>query len=652
MKKRILVSLLSCSIALTTLVGCGGTGDSQKGMIRFWGYGDHTSKQMYTAMVNAYNEGQGKIDGVTVSYSNKPESGYDTLIAQQASSNSGPDVFFARDLYFKSWTAAGYISEIDSHVNASVEAGELDLDSMWKSGVDRFRYDIELNVSDETKPIYGLPIDISPTALYYNKKAIQDRGIIVISVDEDKMDAWNRGEIADNYGKKKSDYPVLTNIEVPAKGFFRDDEFTRRTYGTDAAINSPVVVPRPGTVMVFNDCIAMNWDEIEDIGWLMSKTKTGQMPEPSTEYGYYTEWWFNYGWAVGGDCVVDMSGNGSWAYSHGDRSANYIVAEGKTYTGAITGKVYQAGETLEFLDKVDVEAGDVVRADDKGGYTKNGAVWGPTESVADTNDSITSPAVKAAVQNGTLVELPSIREAFKRFTNLAGEQGRDLNICPYPSAFTATGSVQFFSSGKVAFLVERAKNLPVVDTYVNNQFEWACAPLPVFKEYAEPSAELVQEYGDKADAYNAEVVREGKPAGHSDSIALVIREKSTKKDAAWDFLRWMVGEEAQAIKASYGFIPNQASQVDGFYQKLDPNGARNAKTFVEAAAYETPGDWWYMINNNWIDVWSSPLNSMVRNGTLTIEEFFNTYIARGNDEVERYGNFDGELGKVTVKVRN
>lgn len=657
MRKKFLVSLLSLTFAVAPLAGCGAGGE-QKGMIRFWGYGDHTAKQMYTAMVEAYNKGQGKTDGVTVSYSNKPESGYDTLIAQSAPAKTGPDVFFSRDLYFKSWTAAGYISQIEPYVQASVQAGELNLDGIWKSSVDRFRYDKELNISDETKPLYGLPIDTSPTALYYNKTAIQNRGIIVISVDEDKMAAWNRGEIADNYGKKKSDYPSLANIEVPAKGFFRDDIHTRKTYGTvsdvSGIINLPVMVANPGTVMVFNDRIAMNWDEIEDIAWMMTSKgddKQGQRPAPSTDYGYYTEWWFNYGWAVGGDCVVDLSGNGSWAYSHGDRSANYIVAEGKTFNGPITGTVYQAGETLEFLDKVDVKVGDVIRPDDKGGYTKNGAAWGPAETVSDTNDSITSATVKTAVENGTLIELPSMREAFTRFVNLAGVETQNLNVCPYPSSFTAVGSVNFFTSGKVAFLVERGVKLPAIDEYVNGAFEWACAPLPVFKEYTTPSEELIAKYGSeaRANAYNTEVAREGKPAGHSDSIALAIREKSTKKDAAWKFVCWMAGEEAQEIKASYGFLPNQVGAVEGFYNKLDPNGTKNVKAFVEAAAYETPGDWWYMINNNWIDVWSSPLNSLVRNGEKSLKEFFDEFISKGNDEVERYGNFDGELGKVTVK---
>ncbi len=641
MKKKILSILLVLMLAIVPFaaVGCKDD-DSEGGTIRFWGYGDATAKEAYQAMVDAYNAGQGKTDGVEVKFSSKPESGYISLIEQSATSKTGPDVYFAWDRLFKKWTAADMTVNLTDYVKTDEEAGLIDLDGIWDSTVTRFRYDKELNMSGENEDIYGLPIDTSPTALYYNKSAMADRGVTVISVAEEDMAAWNNNEIADNYGKKKSDFPALANITVPAKGFFRDDAYTRKTEqgGTNWT------EPSSGVALVFNDQIAMNWDEIEDLGFLMTKKKNNAAV--TTDYGYYTEWWFNYGWSVGGDCVVDLSGNGSWAYSHGDWSANYIVKEGKTYTGAITGKVYQAGETLEFLDKIDCQEGDIIAPDEKGGYTKNGVNMGSANDGI-TNESITRPEVKTAVTEGTLEVMPSIREAFTRFCRLAGQSGSDLNICPYPSAFSTTSSIQYFTSEKVAMIVERGYQIPVVEEYVGNQFEWAVAPLPVFKEYAEPSAELVTQYGDKADAYNTAVERKGKIAGHSESTALVIRERSTKKDASWKFIRWMVGEEAQAIKASYGFIPNQKSKVDVFYNKLDADGTKNLAAFVEAAEYETPGDWWYMVNRDWIDVWASPLNSQVRNGNLTLEEYFNTYITAGNNEVRSYGNWDNGLNKVT-----
>lgn len=646
-RKKVVATMIAAILATMPLAGCGG--DENSTSLRFWGYGDINAQTAYKAMVDAYNAGQGKTDGVSVLFSPQGDvEGFSTLIENSISTKSGPDVFFAWDRMFKKWTSMGATVDLTSYINESTAAGELDISKISKSTVDRFRYDKTLNMSEADDPIYGLPIDTSPTSLFYNKSALTDRGICVISVNEEDMDRWNANEIADNYGHKKSDFPALNGITVPKKGFFRDDEYTRKTYGKttdiDNAILEGVQIPAQGVAMVFNDRIPMNWDEVEDIGWIMTGQKAGNTA--TTNYGYYTEWWFNYGWSVGGDCIEDLSGNGSWTYTHADRSANYIVAEGQTYVGEITGKTYGAGEIIEFLDKLDVEEGDVLIADNEGGYEKNGEFFGPSIDEGTTNNSITRPSVLTAVNNGTLVELPSIREAFTRFVNLSGEANVNLKICPYPTDLQSVSSIQYFTSGKLAFILECGYQFPVIEDYVGNRFEWACAPLPVFKEYAQPSSELVSEYGEKADAYNDVVERSGVQAGHSESTALVIREKSTKKDSAWKFIRWMVSEEAQRIKASYGFIPNQTECVDAFYNSLEANGKKNVKAFVEAIEYETPGDWWYMIDRDWIATWSDPLNGDVRNGNMSLAQYFTQYIARANEEVQPYGNW-GVYNKVT-----
>ena len=49
-----------------------------------------------------------------------------------------------------------------------------------------------------------------------------------------------------------------------------------------------------------------------------------------TDYGYFTEWWFNYGWSVGGDCLTDLSGEGDWNFSLLDASPNYYAKRCRT----------------------------------------------------------------------------------------------------------------------------------------------------------------------------------------------------------------------------------------------------------------------------------------------------------------------------------
>ncbi|MBQ8685556.1 MAG: extracellular solute-binding protein [Clostridia bacterium] len=620
-KRRILSLALATLLVAPSMAGCaGGSTDSES--LRFWGYGDATVKDAFNAMVDAYNNGQGKLDGVNVRYTHKPEQGYVDLIEQSSTSKSGADVFMTWDRFFKKWANQGMLTNLQAYADASEADGSLDVDSIWDSTVSRFRYNPELNISDDNEDLYGLPVDTSPTALFYNRDAMNQVGVIVISVAAEQMDEWNAGTIADKYGKKKSDIPALANVNVPAKGYFRNDNNLYREGTTWQK-------PADGTVLVFNDQIPMNWDESEDLAHLMTKKYN---TATTTDYGYYTEWWFNYGWSVGGDCIVDMSGNGSWAYSHADSSANYIVSEGKTYTGAITGKTYVAGETLEFLDKMDCAVGDIIESDDVGGYKKNSTTLRKVDDEATVG---IRSSVLEATTSGTLTELPSVREAFIRFCSLSGVEGKALNICAPTSALTTTSSINYFTGGKVGMIVERALNIPVVNEYVGDKFEWASAPLPEYKEYKDPT-----------DPQCDETVKRGKIAGHSESTALTIRERSEKKDLAWKFIRWMVSAEAQAIKASYGFIPNQKTAVDAFYQKLDKDNVRNLENFVSAIEFETPGDWWYMVNKDWIDAWANPLNQQVRKGELDVSDFLDMYTVYGNEEVQRYGNYEGELGKV------
>ena len=108
----------------------------------------------------------------------------------------------------------------------------------------------------------------------------------------------------------------------------------------------------------------------------------------------------------------------------------------------------------------------------------------------------------------------------------------------------------------------------------------------------------------------------------------------------------MVSEEAQQIKASYGFIPNQESLMDTFYDTVDPNDTINLSAFVTSAKNETPGDWWYMVDRDWIDVWANRLNSDVRYGKMTLDEYFSKYIKQANNVVYSYGNWDNDLDKV------
>ena len=595
MKRRLLALLLTAASVLA-LAGCTDPAAAGKTTVKLWVYGDTTTIAAYNAMGDAFNATAGEEEGIYVRVIPKPESNYETLIANSVTSSRGPDVFAVSDRYFK--TYADYYEPLDGYIGEGVT------DDLYASTVERYRYNRENNTSDENSVQYALPVDHNPTTLYYNEDALRAAGIVVISVDEEDLDAFNAGAQADRTGKTKADYGLTDTI--PAKGFYRSmyPFVKNERISNGSNWHAPVT----GEVLVFNNRIPMSWDEIEDIGMIMTRSRSN-IPSVTTDYGFYTEWWFNYGWSVGGNCLADMTGNGDWTFTLGDDTPNYIVAEGQTYTGIYTGTVYSEGETIGFTDRLDIDEGDEVIAENDGTYTVGGVKIGIRGDVSEKCEA------------GVLTELPSTKEAFTRFAMLAGEGG--LNICPYPSAFASSqSSSNYFYSGKVAFLVERAVYLKQIDS--SARFDWNVAPLPVYKEYTDP-----------ADPSCDEVLRKGIQSGHSDGIALAIRIGSEVKEESYKVIEWFCTAEGQKVWAENGFVPNCIS-LGKEYAESGEALADNIGVMVDSLEYEQPGDWWYMKDRAWIEIWSKPLNNEVRYGRMTLDEFFSTYISETNTLLKGY----------------
>ena len=143
---------------------------------------------------------------------------------------------------------------------------------IWEQGIQRYRYDVENATVTDTAALWALPKDIGPTVIYYNKNYIEALGVTIISVPADQLEAFNAGgSYVDGNGKTKAEYGI--NGTVKEKGYFQLDG---KRY--------------------FNNRVAMSWDETTDLARAM-------MEEGLCDYGFFTEWWFSYGWSVGGGCV-------------------------------------------------------------------------------------------------------------------------------------------------------------------------------------------------------------------------------------------------------------------------------------------------------------------------------------------------------------
>jgi ABC-type glycerol-3-phosphate transport system substrate-binding protein len=569
MKK--LMQVFTLVMVSILLVSCGdgsGTGDISSGVrpekeavITFWGYGDDVEKAVFEDLVTKFNQ---QHDGyVEVKYVQKSADSYGEALRLGLQGSRGPDVVYVGDADFKALAELGYLLELDDYIEKSEE---IKVDEMWPSSINRYLYDVNTTTQDGPDAHYwGIPKDIGPTVIYYNETFFKNAGVTVISVFEEDLEAFNNGS-PDSRGKTKQEYGLTSTVKV--KGYFEADG-----------------------KKVFNNKIAMSWDETVALSLQVQNNSNAQ-------YGFFTEWWFNYGWSVGGDCIQyipssDPQYNGGyWEFTLMDPTPNYMVDPKRTEGFTVNNTYYKPGEIISYYDKL-----------------------------ASVSEKTIRPEILTAVSSKILQVLPSQREAFVEFVRI-GQKSSILvdtvnnqnlfgyGITPTPTSIGGdSGKTKAFANGNVAMLIDGRWNVPNFRRQMDGVYEWDVAPLPIYRTY---------------DA-NGDVLIQGLPAGHSGSVALAINKKTTKPNACWEFLEYIGGSIGQLEQAKSGFaIPSQIhlAETEDFLQS-DQN-PKNSVIFLDAAKNQTPGDWWYLRDKQWIDPWAGLLNGSVRNGKVTLSQFYDS----------------------------
>lgn len=462
MKAKLFLIPLMASMMLIT--SCKKDPAAGKNKIKFWGWGDETEIEVFKDLVKKYNDENQ--ENIYVEYTVKPSDSYVSTMDKILSQNKTPDIFYVGDGDIKRWATYDYLEDLTPYIEQSKI---IDLDDIWEEGLNRYRYNPQTKKSGlEAGKIFCLPKDIGPTVIYYNVDAFTKAGINIISIPE-------------------------------------KDCTPEQKHGFNKAL------------MTFNNRISMTVEEELELAKLLTKSIN---PSSPTKYGYYTEWWFNYVWSVGGDCL-GKNENGDYIWTLGDTTPHKTVIN-------------------------DVE-----------------------------------------------VPLPSNRELFEHFVNLSVVE----KVMPNPSTVSSARKATYFRNQNVAMLVGLRAHVPAFRKGCN--FNWDVAPL----SHAE----------------------NGHLAGHSGSMGFGISKKISqdKKDASFKFMEYLAGPEGQTKTAESGFnLPNQisVSKTEAFLQT--DQKPKNSIIFVEAAEYQTEGDWAYLVDNKWIDIWSGTLNGDVLDGKMTIDEFF------------------------------
>lgn len=600
---KMIALALSSTMMFSTVIGMTACGSKDplaseaKETITFWGNGDENENKVFQSLVQQFNEqNRGEI---YVNYELQSSGDYgDRVNAALGKSRATVDVLYINDDSFKRYAKAGYLEPLDEYLKGSTE---IKVDEMWDTSVNRYLYDVNTTTQDGPEAhYYGIPKDIGPTVIFYNEKHFTDAGVKVISVAKEDLAAFNAGTKSDDRGQSKSALQIAGTVKE--KGYFIDENNQKW----------------------FNNQIPMSWEECVELSKVV-QTKQRELNHITTNdtyYGYFTEWWFSYGWSVGGDCIEyvpqpdDAALNGGyWEFTLMENTPNYIVADGAE-PFIINGNTYEAGEILTWNDKL----ADVTAA----------------------NKQIAA-AVTAAKESGQLNELPSQRDAFIEFVRVGQMSNREVDngqmgygICPSPTTIQGdSGKALYFKNGYVSMLVDGRWN--VVDFRENlcttpgspkqGGFEWDVAPLPMYKTYYKAGDNIPEgkEVGD--------IKVHGVEAGHSGSVALSINKRSKKKESAWKFVEFIGGATGQTAQSKSGFaIPSQkalAADEEVFLQTS--KAPRNSKVFLRAAEVQTPGDWWYLQDKLWINDWAGVLNGDVRNGKKTLTEFENSAEFKGTN---------------------
>ena len=109
------------------------------------------------------------------------------------------------------------------------------------------------------------------------------------------------------------------------------------------------------------------------------------------------------------------------------------------------------------------------------------------------------------------------------------------------------------------------------------------------------------------------------------NFCFIIPSAAPNAEAAWKFIQWAAGPEAQEILSSCNYqLPNyqETALSDSFLNSKD-RPCSNFRIAVKAATYGRIGDWSYLEDGQWVTYWANILNTDVRNGNMLLDEFFN-----------------------------
>ena len=200
-------------------------GDSQS--ITFFGWGSVEEQQNFQELVDEFMV---QNPDIKVAYTAVSSDSYMTTLKNRG--KNLPDVFYMPDYEFMQWADSGKCLAIDDYVS------EDELSKLWPLSTSMYRYDRDTYTLGEGK-LYGLPKDLGPYAIVYNKtllqSIIQEKNLDLQLPDKDVPMTWDAfttylkaitGEATVNNAKKKvygiGYYELMAAVYSNNANFFDD----------------------------------------------------------------------------------------------------------------------------------------------------------------------------------------------------------------------------------------------------------------------------------------------------------------------------------------------------------------------------------------------------------------------------------------------
>lgn len=231
----LLVFVLMVGVVLS---GCSGNGSGASGggngktQLTFMFSGQPKEQEAFKAVVKKFEEANPDVKvNVVVTAGDQ----YATKLQAAIAGRKIPDVFFYNPGQLKAYVNSNVLMDITDYVE---NADGIALDDIWENGVNKYRFDGEQAGSGA---IYGLPKDLGPFALGYNKTMFEKAGVPL--PDKDTPMTWDefitvaKQLTIDTNGDGKTDqYGTGFNVNWALQSFvwsngadFIDESYTKVT---------------------------------------------------------------------------------------------------------------------------------------------------------------------------------------------------------------------------------------------------------------------------------------------------------------------------------------------------------------------------------------------------------------------------------------